>query len=139
MGHLHQDTGKYGLFQYLSMSPAGRPEFLRCAAAMLQEVAGWTALLYERKMRRQNVISSPCMEQSYREAEVEFAVSAIETAAAKAGVTGDVIYQALAAEDGIREFLLPSFEALNRESIDRIADEVLLWLRSRNTSLTRKI
>jgi len=58
MGHLHQDTGKYGLFQYLSMSPAGRPEFLRCAAAMLQEVAGWTALLYERKMRRQNVISS---------------------------------------------------------------------------------
>ena len=79
------------------------------------------------------------MEQSYREAEVEFAVSAIETAAAKAGVTGDVIYQALAAEDGIREFLLPGFEALNRESIDRIADEVLLWLRSRNTSLTRKI
>ena len=58
MGHLHQDTGKYGLFQHLSMSPAGRPEFLRCAAAMLQEVAGWTALLYERKMRRQNVISS---------------------------------------------------------------------------------
>ena len=69
------------------------------------------------------------MEQSYREAEVEFAVSAIETAAAKAGVTGDVIYRALAAEDGIREFLLPSFEALNTESIDRIADEVILWLR----------
>lgn len=79
------------------------------------------------------------MEQSYREAEGEFAVSAIETAAAKAGVTGNVIYRALAVEDGIREFLLPSFEALNRESIDRIADEVLLWLRSRNTSLTRKI
>lgn len=79
------------------------------------------------------------MEQSYREAEGEFAVSAIETAAAKAGVTGNVIYRALAVEDGIREFLLPSFEALNRESLDRIADEVLLWLRSRNTSLTRKI
>ena len=77
------------------------------------------------------------MEQSYREAEVEFAVSAIETAAAKAGVTGDVIYQALAAEDGIREFLLPSFEALNTESIDRIADEVILWLRSRNCYCSR--
>lgn len=50
-----------------------------------------------------------------------------------------MIYRALAAEDGIREFLLPSFEALNTESIDRIADEVILWLRSRNTSLTRKI
>ena len=79
------------------------------------------------------------MEQAYREAEAEFAVSAIETAAAKAGVTGDVIYRALAAEDGIREFLLPGFEALRTESLDRIADGILLWLRSRNTSLTRKI
>ena len=79
------------------------------------------------------------MEQSYREAEAEFAVSAIETAAAKAGVTGDVIYRALAAEDGIREFLLPGFEALRTESLDRIADGILLWLGSRNTSLTRKI
>ena len=79
------------------------------------------------------------MEQAYRESEAEFAVSAIETAAAKAGVTGDVIYQALAAEDGIREFLLPGFEALRTESLDRIADGILLWLGSRNTSLTRKI
>ena len=79
------------------------------------------------------------MEQSYREAEGEFAVSAIETAAAKAGVTGNVIYRALAAEDGIREFLLPGFEALYTESLDRIADVVLLWLRSRNATLTRKI
>ena len=79
------------------------------------------------------------MEQAYREAEAEFAVSAIETAAAKVGVTGDVIYRALAAEDGIREFLLPGFEALRTESLDRIADGILLWLVSRNTSLTRKI
>ena len=79
------------------------------------------------------------MEQSYREAEGEFAVSAIETAAAKAGVTGNVIYRALAVEDGIREFLLPGFEALYTESLDRIADGILLWLGSRNTSLTRKI
>lgn len=79
------------------------------------------------------------MEQAYREAEAEFAVSAIETAAAKAGVMGDVIYRALAAEDGIREFLLPGFEALRTESLDRIADGILLWLGSRNTSLTRKI
>ena len=79
------------------------------------------------------------MEQAYREAAAEFAVSAIETAAAKAGVTGDVIYRALAAEDGIREFLLPGFEALRTESLDRIADGILLWLGSRNTSLTRKI
>ena len=77
------------------------------------------------------------MEQSYREAEGEFAVSAIETAAAKAGVTGDVIYRALAAEDGIREFLLPGFEALRTESLDRIADEVILWLRSRNCYCSR--
>jgi len=59
------------------------------------------------------------MEQSYREAEGEFAVSAIETAAAKAGVTGNVIYRALAVEDGIREFLLPGFEALRTESVHR--------------------
>jgi len=43
---------------YRTSSRAGSPEFLRCAAAMLQEVAGWTALLHGRKMRRQNVISS---------------------------------------------------------------------------------
>ncbi|MDY3145200.1 MAG: DUF3791 domain-containing protein [Succinivibrionaceae bacterium] len=79
------------------------------------------------------------MEQSYREAEGEFAVSAIETAAAKAGATGDVIYRTLSSEDGIREFLLPGFEALYTESLDRIADVVLLWLRSRNATLTRKI
>ena len=48
-----------------------------------------------------------------------------------------MIYRALAAEDGIREFLLPSFEALNTESIDRIADEVILWLRSRNCYCSR--
>ena len=50
-----------------------------------------------------------------------------------------MIYRALAAEDGIREFLLPGFEALYTESLDRIADVVLLWLRSRNATLTRKI
>jgi hypothetical protein len=32
------------------------------------------------------------MEQTYSPEEVEFAVSAIENAAAKAGVTGDVVY-----------------------------------------------
>ena len=79
------------------------------------------------------------MEQSYREAEAEFAGFAIETAVAKAGATGDVIYRTLSSEDGIREFLLQGFEALRTESLDRIADEVLLWLRSRNATLTRKI
>ena len=79
------------------------------------------------------------MERSYREAEAEFAVSAIETAAEKAGVTGDVVYRALSEEDGIREFLLPGFEVLRTESLDRIADGGLLWLRSRNATLTRKI
>ena len=79
------------------------------------------------------------MEQPYREAEAEFAVSALETAAAKAGATGDVIYRTLSSEDGIREFLLQGFEALRTESLDRIADGGLLWLRSRNATLTRKI
>ena len=40
------------------------------------------------------------MEQDYSPEAVEFAVSAIENAAAKAGVTGDVVYKALSAEDG---------------------------------------
>ena len=79
------------------------------------------------------------MEQTYSDEAVEFAVSAIETAAAKAGVTGDVVYKAISAEDGIRSFLLPSYETLHTQSLDYIADEVLLYLRSKNANLTRKI
>ena len=63
---------------------------------------------------------------------MEFAVSAIENAAAKAGVTGDVVYKALSAEDGIRNFLLPSYDALHTQSIEYIADEVLEYLKAKN-------
>lgn len=44
------------------------------------------------------------MEQTYSDEAVEFAVSAIETAAAKAGVTGDVVYKAISAEDASEVF-----------------------------------
>ncbi|MDY6336548.1 MAG: DUF3791 domain-containing protein [Succinivibrionaceae bacterium] len=72
------------------------------------------------------------MEQTYSPEAVEFAVSAIENAAAKAGVTGDVVYKALSAEDGIRNFLLPSYDALHTQSIEYIADEVLEYLKAKN-------
>ena len=114
---------------------------------MLQEVAGWTALLYERKIRSQNVISSRRFVygqgnrswSSLIERQKRNSPCLPSRRQRRRRASRGVIYRALAAEDGIREFLLPSFEALNTESIDRIADEVILWLRSRNTSLTRKI
>ena len=58
--------------------------------------------------------------------------ASIENAAAKAGVTGDVVYKALSAEDGIRNFLLPSYDALHTQSIEYIADEVLEYLKAKN-------
>ena len=42
------------------------------------------------------------------------------------------LYKALSAEDGIRNFLLPSYDALHTQSIEYIADEVLEYLKAKN-------
>ena len=79
----------------------------------------------------------PTPEQAYTPAAAEFAVFSIENTARRLNVTGDVVYKALSDTDGIRRFLFPSYPALHTQSKEYIVDEVLSYLKSKNSQIVK--
>jgi len=62
----------------------------------------------------------------------EFVVFCIENTAEALGVSGDAVYRALAASDGISGFLYPSYPALHTQGKEYIVDEVISYLKEHN-------